>query len=182
MFAETIIFKQNRHPWFLKTKENSFVSLHHPMFSAKLAGGFLRLIAKTLKLGDRYVDKEPIRKISIHGSPPAPPALPPILLGFTLYRWCIRVLHFEPIGRAAGTVDGILALRDDAFEAELAGMGEDGRAIAFHVLVEPQAKVSFGQHTSKRGLAHFQRITPHVVAIQLDQVKGVEEDALVSAM
>ena len=35
-------------------------------------------------------------------------------------------------------------------------MGEDGRAIAFHVLVEAQAKASFGQHTSKRGLAHFQ--------------------------
>jgi hypothetical protein len=52
LVAQTIIFKQNRHPWFLKTKENSFVLLHYPMFSAKLAGGFLRLIAKTLKLGD----------------------------------------------------------------------------------------------------------------------------------
>jgi hypothetical protein len=31
-------------------------------------------------------------------------------------------------------------------------MGEDGRAVAFHVLVEAQAKASFGQHTSKRGL------------------------------
>jgi len=31
-----------------------------------------------------------------------------------------------------------------------------------------QAKASFGQHTSKRGLAHFQRITPRVVANQLD--------------
>jgi len=38
---------------------------------------------------------------------------------------------------------------------------------------ERPAKASFGQHTSKRGLAHFQRITPHVVAIQLDQVEGV---------
>ena len=38
--------------------------------------------------------------------------------------------HFEPIGRATGTVAGALALRDDAFEAKLAGMGEDGRAVA----------------------------------------------------
>jgi hypothetical protein len=36
-------------------------------------------------------------------------------------------------------------------------MGEDGRAVAFHVLVEAQAKASFGEHTSKRGLAHFQQ-------------------------
>jgi hypothetical protein len=52
-------------------------------------------------------------------------------------------------------------------------MGEDGRAVAFEMLVEAQAKASFGQHTSKRGLAHFQRITPQVVAVQFDQVEGV---------
>jgi hypothetical protein len=43
------------------------------------------------------------------------------------------------------------------------------------MLVEAQAKASFGQHTSKRGLAHFQRIAPHVVAVQFDEVEGVEE-------
>ena len=54
----------------------------------------------------------------------APPLLPfvlaPILFGFAPHGGCIRVLHFEPIGRAAGTVGGILALRDNAFEPELA--------------------------------------------------------------
>jgi hypothetical protein len=49
------------------------------------------------------------------------------------------------------------------------------------MLVEAQAKASFGQHTSKRGLAHFQRITPHVVAVQLNQVEGVEEGVTVMA-
>ena len=49
------------------------------------------------------------------------------------------------------------------------------------MLVEAQAKASFGQHTSKRGLAHFQRITPQVVAVQLDQVEGVEEGVTVMA-
>jgi len=58
-------------------------------------------------------------------------------------------------------------------------MGEDGRAVAFQMLVEAQAKASFGQHTSKRGLAHFQRIAPQVVAIQLDQVESVEEGVAV---
>jgi len=59
---------------------------------------------------------------------------------------------------------------------------EDGRAVAFDMLVEAQAKASFGQHTSERGFAHLQRITPHVVAVQLDEVEGVEEYALVSAV
>src|SRR6516225_8262633 len=60
----------------------------------------------------------------------------PILFGFALHGPCICVLHFEPIGRAAGTVGGALALRDDAFEAKLAGVVEDGRAVALDMLVE----------------------------------------------
>jgi hypothetical protein len=71
-------------------------------------------------------------------------------------RRCRRVLELEPIRRSAGTIDRVLALRHNVFESHLAGVGEDGRAVAFHVLVEAQAKASFGQHTSKRGLAHFQ--------------------------
>ena len=43
------------------------------------------------------------------------------------------------------------------------------------MLIEPCAGASLGQHTSKRGLADLKRITPHVVAIQLDQVEGIEE-------
>jgi hypothetical protein len=58
-------------------------------------------------------------------------------------------------------------------------MGEDSRAVAFQMLVEAQAKASFGQRTSKRGLAHFQGIAPQVVAVQFDQVEGVEKYALI---
>ena len=61
-------------------------------------------------------------------------------------------------------------------------MGEDRRAVATDMLVEAQAKASFGQHTSKRNLAHFQGITPQVVPVQLNQVEGVKEYALVSAL
>src|SRR5262245_56367675 len=85
---------------------------------------------------------------------------PPILLRFPLHRRCIRVLHFEPIGGAPGTVDGILALRDDAFEAKLAGMGEDGRAVAFHVFVEPYAGAGLGHDRCERSLADLKRIAP----------------------
>jgi hypothetical protein len=56
-------------------------------------------------------------------------------------------------------------------------MGEDGRAVAFQMLVEAQAKASFGQHTSKRGLADRKRITPQVVAVQFDEVEGVASPA-----
>jgi len=58
------------------------------------------------------------------------------VLGFALHGRCIHVVHFNLIGRAAGKVGGVLALRDNTFEAELAGMGENGRAVAFDMLVE----------------------------------------------
>src|SRR5215831_6472295 len=112
---------------------------------------------------------------------PREQSAPPILFRLPLHSRRICVLRFEPIGRTAGTVDGILALRHDAFEAKLAGVGEDGRAVAFHMLVKAQAKASFGQHTSKRGLADLKWITPQVVAVQFNEVEGVEEYALVSA-
>jgi hypothetical protein len=49
------------------------------------------------------------------------------------------------------------------------------------VLIEPHAKASLGQHTSKRGLANLKR-PAQVVAVDLDQVKGIEEYALVRAV
>jgi hypothetical protein len=45
----------------------------------------------------------------------------PIFFGFTFHGLCIRVPHFEPVGRAARTVGRVLPLRHDAFEAHLAG-------------------------------------------------------------
>ena len=44
-------------------------------------------------------------------------------------------------------------------------MGEDGRAIALDMLVEPDAGTSLGQHARKRGLAHFERFTPNVLSV-----------------
>jgi len=61
-------------------------------------------------------------------------------------------------------------------------VGEDHRAVALDMLVEAQAKANFGQHTSKRGLADLKRITPHVVAVQFDQVECVDEDTVVVAV
>jgi hypothetical protein len=61
-------------------------------------------------------------------------------------------------------------------------MGEDGRAVAFHVFVEPDAGAGLGHDRCERGLADVKRITPQVVAVQLDEIEGVEEYALVSAL
>ena len=45
------------------------------------------------------------------------------------------------------------------------GMGEDSRAIALDMLVEPDAEVSLDQHARKRGLADLKRIMAQVVAV-----------------
>jgi hypothetical protein len=68
-----------------------------------------------------------------------------ILLCFASHRRTSRVLHLEPVGRAAGTVGGILALRYDAFKTHFASVREDGRAVAFDMLVEPDAGTGLGQ-------------------------------------
>src|SRR5215813_104742 len=90
------------------------------------------------------------------------PTTAPFFLLFALHRRCIRVLHFEPIRRAAGTVGRVLPLRDNAFEAKLAGMGEDGRAVALDMLIEPDAGAGLGHDRGERGLADLKRITPEV--------------------
>jgi hypothetical protein len=51
-----------------------------------------------------------------------------------------------------------------------------GLAVAFHVLVEPDTGPRFGQNHLKRCLAALKRIRPQVVAVQLDQVEGIEKD------
>ena len=105
-----------------------------------------------------------------------------IFLFLAPHCFAARVLALEPVRRAAGAIVRTLALRHDAFEkSPLAGVGEDGRAVALDMLVEAQAKASFGQRTSKRGLADLKRIAPQVVAVQLDQVEGVQERAVIVA-
>jgi hypothetical protein len=54
----------------------------------------------------------------------------PILFGLALHGRRIGVLHFKPIGGATGTVGRVLALRDNTFEAKLAGVGEPSNATA----------------------------------------------------
>ena len=53
-------------------------------------------------------------------------------------------------------------------------MGEDGRAVAFDMLVEPDTGAGLGQDRCERGLADLKRVTPQVLAVQFDQVEGVK--------
>ena len=73
----------------------------------------------------------------------------------------------------AGTVGRVPLLGHDAFEPHLAGMGEDGRAVAFNMLVEPDAGTRLGHDGCERSLADFKRITAQIIVIQFDQVEGV---------
>ena len=52
---------------------------------------------------------------------------------------------------------------------------------SFQMLVEANAGSSLGQRRRERGLAHLQRVAAQVVAVQLDQVEGVEEHGAVVA-
>ena len=61
-------------------------------------------------------------------------------------------------------------------------MGEDGRAVALDMLIEPDAGAGLGHDRCERGLADLKRIAPQIVAVQLDEVEGVEEYAVVSAV
>src|SRR5262249_2471008 len=129
----------------------------------------------------RSMSRHPSACRSLSGSCPSSPFLfTPFFFGFALHGRCICVLHFEPVGRAAGTVGGILALRDDAFEAKLAGVGEEGRAVA--LLCSLNRMPGWALATIDASGADLQRIAPQVVGVQLDQVEGVEKDAPVSAL
>ena len=49
------------------------------------------------------------------------------------------------------------------------------------MLVETQAWRGFGQHRGERRLAGLERLPTQVVAVQLDQVEGVQKDPVVIA-
>jgi len=50
------------------------------------------------------------------------------------------------------------------------------------MLVEPDAGLGLDHDGCERGLADLKRITPQVVAVQLDEVEGVEKGTVVVAV
>src|SRR6516165_3339067 len=100
----------------------------------------------------------------------------PVFFGQSLHRRSIRVLALDPIRRATGSISRVLPLRHDAFEPELACVCKHERPILLvKMFVEPQARYCSPEQARKRRLAHGKRVAPEIVAVQLDQVEGVEE-------
>src|SRR5262249_45236647 len=96
----------------------------------------------------------------------------PILFGFPLHCRCIRVLHFEPIGRAVGTVGRSKALRHDSLETELAGVAEYDVAGLVDVLLKVQRPAPSAEKLGQLALACLERSVPHVLAAQLEKIDG----------
>jgi hypothetical protein len=68
-----------------------------------------------------------------------------------------RVLHLEPVGRAAGAIRRVLPLRRDAYQPKLASMAEYELAVlVLDVLVEPDAGADFDQDRGERGLVDLE--------------------------
>jgi hypothetical protein len=92
-----------------------------------------------------------------------------------------RVLHLEPVGRAAAAIWRVLPLAHNAFKPELAGVAENLGAVALDVVIEPNAMTNPGQDGGQRGLADFERLAAEIVAVELNQIEGVQEHAAIMA-
>jgi hypothetical protein len=60
-------------------------------------------------------------------------------------------------------------------------MAENSLIIALDMLIEPNARTGLGHDRCECGLADRKRIAPQVVAVQFDQVEGVQERAVIMA-
>ena len=61
-------------------------------------------------------------------------------------------------------------------------MGEDSRAVAFHVFVEPNAGAGLGDGRCERGFADLKRIAPQIVAVQSMRSKAWRKITVVGAV
>jgi hypothetical protein len=60
---------------------------------------------------------------------------------------------------------------------------EYGRAVVLDVVIEPNAMANPGQDRGQRRLADFERAAAEIVAVQFNQVEGIQEHAgVVSAV
>src|SRR3954469_9465943 len=107
-----------------------------------------------------------LRSVAVTGpNPRLPRAAPPRWPGF----WTLP-------SRGSGRTDsGSLSLRDDPFEAKLAGVREHRGPIALDVLIEPQSGARLGQERRQRGLADDERLTPQILAVEIEQIEGIKK-------
>jgi hypothetical protein len=108
------------------------------------------------------------------------PAPRPVALGLPAHGEAHRVLELEPVGRASGAVARADALRHDPFEPQRAGVLKHGVAVdvlAFDPCIEDEPGPCPLEQTPKPQLALLERLAAQIIAVDLDQVEGVEEHA-----
>src|SRR5207249_3830181 len=85
------------------------------------------------------------------------PRRTPVLLCLRLHGRRVRVFALYPMRLAARTIVRILALRDNPFEAKLASVPEDRRAVLLDMLIESNAWRRTAKQHVKSCSAHFER-------------------------
>src|ERR1700730_2732023 len=90
-----------------------------------------------------------------------------------------RGLAFDPVTRRNEMVARVLALRYDSLKAQHTGVMEDIRAVCLQVLIQSQAQRRSREKAAECCLAHDERIAAQIIAVELDQVEGVEENTII---
>jgi hypothetical protein len=87
----------------------------------------------------------------------------------------IWVLDLEPCLARPRSIRVLAVLGDDALGPELAGMGEDRRAVAFEVLAVADPGRRLGEQPFEPGLPLRERSRSPILAIEFQEVEGVEK-------
>src|SRR5436190_21300201 len=90
-------------------------------------------------------------------------------------RLAIRVLHLQPVVGPPRLIRGALTLRDDALEAQPAGMLENAcRVLIVDVLIELQPDRRTTQQPRQQSLAYLDRFAPQFHTIEFEQVERAQ--------
>src|SRR6266446_2030760 len=138
----------------------------------------MKALPQALKLGDRHtgtysarIDQLAVRRIVAEQQRTDPM---PSALGVTPSDndelLAVEAFRLQPCA-STGLIPTINALRDDAFEATLAGQAMEGRALADLMIVVPQRLPRTDQERLQTSLAVQQREIADVLAIQEQQVE-----------
>jgi hypothetical protein len=60
-------------------------------------------------------------------------------------------------------------------------MAEYGRPIRLDMFADADAGTALGQQRGQCGLAHLKRLAAQIVAVQLDQIEGIQDDVAITA-
>src|SRR5262249_7634074 len=103
----------------------------------------------------------------------------PLLFGFPLHGRMLWVLALNPVWGPPGAVGRAEPLRHDAFEAKLTSMAKHHVTRIHDVVVNLQPNRRSGEQPNQQHLAALDALAPQVIAVELDQIKGVKEDVFV---